>query len=856
MKSLLPLLIVALLFSASSVPAQTAKPKAKAAPRAAATAAAPTPTTGQHARATAPEKLKVMKDFKVELLYNVPKDTQGSWVALCVDDRGRFIVSDQSGPLYRLTVPLAGQTGAVQVEEIKLDIGHAQGLLYAFGSLYAVVNDKAHGGRGLYRVRDTDGDDKFDKVELLKKFQESGGEHGPHAVLLGPDKKSIYVVCGNQTDLPENDRCHVPPFWGEDLLLPRIYGRGFMKGILAPRGWIAKTDPDGKRWEILTTGFRNPYDAAFNHEGELFTFDADMEWDFNTPWYRPTRVCHVVSGGEWGWRNGSGKWQPHYPDTLPPVVDIGPGSPTGVTSGYGAKFPAKYQEAFFISDWSYGKLYAVHLTPSGASYSAKFEEFITGQPLPLTDIVIRPQDQAMYFAVGGRKVQSGFYRVTYTGAESTAPAKASTAGAEARALRHQLEAFNGVKNPAAVATAWPYLGHADRFIRSAARTAIEHQPAADWAEKALAEKDTHASLAALLALVRVGDKALQPRLLAALDAFDWEKLNDAQRLEVLRMYGLAFIRMGEPTAELKAKAIARLDARFPSKNPLANGMLCELLVYLQAPSAAAKSVALLQSAPSQEEQISYAVPLRLLRTGWTPGLRETYFKWLFQKAPGYRGGANFGKFMDDVRADAVVGMTKPELAALDPVIKSAPPKKSPLELLSESLAGRAFVKEWTVNDLAPVVEKSLKGRSFENGRKMFGAVACFACHRFGNEGGAMGPDLTGVAGRFSVRDLLESIVEPSKSISDQYEQIVITLVDGTQVTGRIVNLGGDGYKVNTNMFDPDEQVGVNAGKVKSIEPSKVSMMPEGLLNMLKPDEIADLVAYLMSGGDPKHAVFQ
>ena len=120
----------------------------------------------------------------------------------------------------------------------------------------------------------------------------------------------------------------------------------------------------------------------------------------------------------------------------------------------------------------------------------------------------------------------------------------------------------------------------------------------------------------------------------------------------------------------------------------------------------------------------------------------------------------------------------------------------------------------------------------------------------------MGPDLTGVAGRFSVRDLLESIVEPSKSISDQYEQIVITLVDGTQVTGRIVNLGGDGYRVNTNMFDPDEQVGVNAGKVKSIEPSKVSMMPEGLLNLLKPDEISDLVAYLLSGGDPKHAVFQ
>jgi putative heme-binding domain-containing protein len=150
----------------------------------------------------------------------------------------------------------------------------------------------------------------------------------------------------------------------------------------------------------------------------------------------------------------------------------------------------------------------------------------------------------------------------------------------------------------------------------------------------------------------------------------------------------------------------------------------------------------------------------------------------------------------------------------------------------------------------------MKGRNFENGRKMFGAAACFACHRFGNEGGAMGPDLTSVGGRFGVRDILESIIEPSKEVSDQYAPVVITLTDGRTVTGRIVNLGGDSYRVNTNMFDPDELESVDAKKVKSIEPSKVSMMPEGLVNMLKQDEILDLLAYLVSGGDPKHAAFQ
>ena len=109
-------------------------------------------------------------------------------------------------------------------------------------------------------------------------------------------------------------------------------------------------------------------------------------------WYRPTRICHVVSGAEFGWRNGSGKWPVYYPDSVPPVVNVGPGSPTGVCFGYGTKFPSKYQNALFACDWSYGKLYAVHLHPDGSTYSGELEEFVAGTPLPLTDVVVGAQD--------------------------------------------------------------------------------------------------------------------------------------------------------------------------------------------------------------------------------------------------------------------------------------------------------------------------------------------------------------------------------------------------------------------------------------------------------------------------------
>ena len=391
--------------------------------------------------ATHPKRLNVKDGFKVERIYSIPKKDFGSWVTLCEDHKGRLIAGDQYGSLYRFPRPAAGKTVQKnQIEKINLDIGHAWGMCYALDSLYVVVNDKKHQGRGLYRIRDTDGDDQFDKVELLKKFQEVGGEHGPHAVIPSPDGKSLYVACGNQTALPANYNSSRPTeCWGEDSLLPRVYGRGYMKGVKAPRGWVCKTDPDGKNWEIIATGFRNQYDIAFNAEGELFTYDADMEWDINTPWYRPTRVNHIISGAEFGWRNGSAKFPDYYSDSFGSAVDVGPGSPTGVAFGTGAKFPAKYQRAFFICDWSFGKLYAVHLTPDGSSYTGEVEEFIAGQPLPLTDICISKKDGAMYFCVGGRRVQSGLYRVTYTGNESTVPAASETIGAQARATRHAIE---------------------------------------------------------------------------------------------------------------------------------------------------------------------------------------------------------------------------------------------------------------------------------------------------------------------------------------------------------------------------------------------------------------------------------
>jgi hypothetical protein len=180
----------------------------------------------QPPQATPADKVAVKAGFKVELLYSVPKATEGSWVALCADPKGRLIASDQGKlGLFRFD-PKTGKT-----EKINVPVSGAQGLLWAFDALYVNVNGP---GSGLWRVTDTNGDDQLDKAEHLVPLQ-GGGEHGPHSVLPTEDGKGLYIMGGNHTTIPPDlTGSRVPTNWDEDHLLPRNWdGNGHARGILA-----------------------------------------------------------------------------------------------------------------------------------------------------------------------------------------------------------------------------------------------------------------------------------------------------------------------------------------------------------------------------------------------------------------------------------------------------------------------------------------------------------------------------------------------------------------------------------------------------------------------------------------------
>ncbi len=876
MKNLLIALSLILLPSLGGLAQQSSKEKREARAKRAPRPQAVGPRVNEN-QATPVDRISAAEGFEVELIYSVPGETQGSWVNLCTDNKGRIIASDQYGGLYRFAPPAPGTTlDPASIKKIPADIRAANGLLWAFDALYVAVNDyESIIDSGVYRVTDSNGDDQLDKVEKLRAMK-ARGDHGVHALLLSPDKQSIYLITGNNTTPTEAQTSRVPRHWGEDHLLPRMPdGRGHNRDRLAPGGIIYKISPDGKDWEIVSSGYRNIFDGGFNRDGDLFTYDADMEYDINTSWYRPTRVCHVTSGSMWGWRNGTGKRPTFYPDTLPPVINIGPGSPTGATFGYGARFPAKFQEALYLLDWSWGKIYAVHLEPKSASYTATKETFVTGGPLPVTDAIIHPDDGAMYFAIGGRRVQSGLYRVTYIGDESTAPVQHdAVSGGKDRALvalRRDLEKLHKGPHADALDTAWPHLDHPDRFVRWAAMTAVQHQPAGQWTGRALAEPDHGKRVTALLALAKVSgidpfhrqdsdppaDIALRNRLLDSLIEVDWSALNEAQRITLVRAYQVVLNRFGKPDDDAAvARIISQLDPHFPAPTFAQNWMLCETLAFLQAPSVAAKGMALIAESPTQEEQVEYARSLRMLETGWTTALRTAYFEW-FLKAASFRGGASFSKFIEFVRNDAVASLNDAEKEELREVLAREPVIKSPIELLASTMEGRTFVKNWELDELsrAAQAKDAMVKRDFKKGRQMFAAGACFSCHRFRNEGGMTGPDLTGAGGRYSPHDLLDQIINPSKEINEQFVPIVLTKTDGSLVTGVVVNLGGDKVTVNTDMLDPNQRESIDRKLVKSIEPSPVSPMPPGMLNMMAQDEILDLLAYVLSGGDPENPMF-
>jgi putative heme-binding domain-containing protein len=843
--------------------------------------------------------IAVPAGFVCELVYAVPK-ARGSVVALAPAANGRIIASAQYGPLFAIT-PCAdgGDPAATVVEAIEPAIGFAHGLLAVENDLFVVVSEGGPDARGLYRLRDTDGDGRYDEKKPLGAFARDGGEHGPHQVVLGPDG-ALWVVGGNHCAPPDEALAHsrVPRVWQEDVVFDRLWDpNGHAVGVMAPGGWIARTDREGAKWELMTIGFRNSYDLAFDEVGRAFTFDSDMEWDMGLPWYRPTRVYEAASGVDFGWRSGSGKWPDWSPDSLPPAVDVGPASPTGVLSSAGLQFPAPWNDCMFFLDWTYGTMWAGWPTEDSkdaSTPSLRIEPFLAGRPLPLTDAIT--MDGAMYFAVGGRNLPSAIYRVRAENpvAIKRAAKEPPAALVKRRELEKHHRPMEWAAGPAAVALAFEGLQSEDAGVRSAARIALEHQDLAQWRDKALdgalAGKDPRAAVLALVALCRTGESARDASAvaerLAALEASVRGTPNERAWLRACELWSLRF---GRAAADADRDRLKRaVLAHFPANTAIdaAHELDSHRAAWLSragAAEAVATTVALLErpdtrgaakadtkvgaqidaallarggpygkavadmlaNAPSTRK-IALVHAVRSAREGWTPDLRIRFARAAAELRRA-SGGNSFAGFLNRMTEEFVANAPEGERAFL---ASTAAGVREEMPFV----APRGPAQTWSVASIVALAPKLAAGRDHAEGVRAYRAAQCADCHRIGGIGASGGPELTAVSRRFSLEDLAASLVEPDRTVSDQYANSEVVLRDGRSRIGRIVADSDEAVEIRPTLLS-DARERFPRGEIASIGPSTVSPMPAHLLDTLSEGELLDLLAFLRAGGDPGDGAF-
>lgn len=770
-------------------------------------------------QATSADMISVPEGFAIDLVRSAGPE-EGSWIAIEFNDRNQLFVSKEEQGILRFDLEENGDLTHPKLVNDELE--QCRGLLWAHGYLFANSNNRMpppmevkENADGLFRLEDKDGDGVFEtSVKLIETSQGSPG-HGRNQLKLGTDGL-IYFISGY--DVVLSNRVDPSSFlknYAEDQLIPNPWDdEWFNKHGRAPGGHLFRTDKDGSFFQLVAGGLRNPMDVAFNREGEIFTYDADMEWDAALPWYRPTRVIHLVSGADYGWRRATGKLPTYYEDSLPAAIDIGLGSPTGLEFGYHSNFPGKWKEALFTGDWTYGRILAVHLDESGASYTGSFETFAGGRPMNVVDLTFGP-DGNLYFVTGGMKTKSGIYRIRWIGddrmateTESAATTSPYSPEALLRNLRYQLEFFQVIRSDKGAQLALTYIDHPDRFVRHAARIALENQDPENWVSQALAGT----APAAMVALAR-GGETLLPRgqLVRRLNRIRLDGVRDQRKLlGFLRAYQLEFGRNGAPDGTDRSDAIINLSNIFPHSSPVVNHELTELLVFLEAPQVLKELTRMIEESKTTEDLSQYLVYSRYLEDGWNVASKRTFLKGV-QRLEAFPGGKFHQKIVDYLRNEMLEKLSEAETTALTKWIEPIKPEPGEDD---ESAEPVSFVQAWEVDDFNDYFAAPLKGRSFESGKKAYTRANCVLCHKMeGNaasQKGIEGPDLTHVGGRFGLRDLLVSIIHPSRAINDKYR----------------------------NPAAPN-----------------LSTMPPGQINVLTSDEVVDLLAYLQAGGKDGDPVF-
>jgi putative heme-binding domain-containing protein len=273
-----------------------------------------------------------------------------------------------------------------------------------------------------------------------------------------------------------------------------------------------------------------------------------------------------------------------------------------------------------------------------------------------------------------------------------------------------------------------------------------------------------------------------------------------------------------------------------------NEELVEMCAALGSSTFVPKALDLLERAATQEEQVLYSgALLQAPEATWDAPSRERFLRLAVARVPSWKGGSQVKGTREKTLGGAKKLLSATEQTQFAELLAST---EKPAPTLA--LAPREFVKAWKTEDFAGGLDSGLKKhRNLENGKGLFSATGCVACHSFQGEGGMAGPDLTSAGGRYSGADLLDNILNPHRVINEQYTLSRFAMKDGTEIVGRIVNMSGDMLIVALNPMDPSVEKRFRKSEVQSTSIFPLSFMPEGLLNTLTQEDVLDLLAYLL-----------
>jgi putative heme-binding domain-containing protein len=344
--------------------------------------------------------------------------------------------------------------------------------------------------------------------------------------------------------------------------------------------------------------------------------------------------------------------------------------------------------------------------------------------------------------------------------------------------------------------------------------------------------------------------------------FDARQLNVGQTLALLQCYTLCTQHAPDAVAAHKQSIIQQLDAVYPHPaadylhlTPLGTGAsaqreLARLLAQLGSLLAVEKTVAALLASPSQEDRLQALFALRNVRDGWKPETRRAYFAALNDGGK-FVAGEGMPRFLSQIREEAVRTLTAAEQQELADLLT---PASDPLGQTPIPSEPRPVVKQWTLDDFTAHLAAGQRGGDPARGLAVFRDALCIRCHQAHARGPAVGPDLTHVAGRFSRRDMLESILTPSKVVAENYRNVQVSTRDGRVLVGRVVVEGdyrSQTLRLATEPLQPAVIAEIDKREIQQTRESETSPMPAGLLDSFSSEEILDLLAFLESGASLK-----